>query len=142
MVKTNKGNIEANKIVIATHYPIINSPGYYFMKMHQERSYVIALENCNNVNGMYIDYDKKGYLFRNYKGLLLLGGINQRSGENETGGSYDELRKVAKELYPESKEKYHWNADELTWDCPCHGSRFDYKGRLINSPAVKDILDN
>ena len=34
------------------------------------------------------------------------------------------------------------NADELTWDCPCHGSRFDYKGRLIGSPATKDLIDN
>ena len=33
----------------------------------------------------------------------------------------------------------HWNADELTWDCPCHGSRFDYTGKLIESPANKDI---
>ena len=32
-----------------------------------------------------------------------------------------------------------WNADELSWDCPCHGSRFDYKGKLIGSPAVKDL---
>ena len=35
----------------------------------------------------------------------------------------------------------HWNADELTWDCPCHGSRFDYQGRLIDSPAVKNLTD-
>lgn len=33
----------------------------------------------------------------------------------------------------------HWNADELTWECPCHGSRFDYTGRLIQSPAIKDL---
>ena len=32
-----------------------------------------------------------------------------------------------------------WNADELSWDCPCHGSRFDYKGKLIDSPATKDL---
>ena len=35
-----------------------------------------------------------------------------------------------------------WNADELTWDCPCHGSRFDYKGRLIGSPATKDLVED
>ena len=33
----------------------------------------------------------------------------------------------------------HWNADELTWDCPCHGSRFTYEGRRLESPAIKNI---
>lgn len=32
-----------------------------------------------------------------------------------------------------------WNKNEKTWDCPCHGSRFDFKGRLITNPSVKDL---
>ena len=283
LVVTSGGNITANNIVVATHYPIMNAPGYYFMKMHQERSYVLALENTGEIDGMYIDLNKEGYSFRTYNNLLLLGGISHRTGENEEGGSYDELRKVAKNLYPKAKEKYYWsaqdcmtidgipyigryssetpniyvatgfnkwgmtssmvsamiisdmilekendfseifsprrfdlslsinniandlietaknfiaqkvsipsseiehiknghggiieyngekvgvyknkegkeffvstkcthlgcqlswNADELTWDCPCHGSRFDYKGRLIGSPATKDLVED
>ncbi|MBI6021223.1 FAD-dependent oxidoreductase [Clostridium perfringens] len=283
LVVTSGGNITANNIVVATHYPIMNAPGYYFMKMHQERSYVLALENTSEIDGMYIDLNKEGYSFRTYNNLLLLGGISHRTGENEEGGSYDELRKVAKKLYPKAKEKYYWsaqdcmtidgipyigryssetpniyvatgfnkwgmtssmvsamiisdmilekendfseifsprrfdlslsinniandlietaknfiaqkvsipsseiehiknghggiieyngekvgvykdkegkeffvstkcthlgcqlswNADELTWDCPCHGSRFDYKGRLIGSPATKDLVED
>lgn len=281
LVVTSGGNITAKNIVVATHYPIMNAPGYYFMKMHQERSYVLALENTSEIDGMYIDLNKEGYSFRTYNNLLLLGGISHRTGENEEGGSYDELRKVAKRLYPKAKEKYYWsaqdcmtidgipyigryssetpniyvatgfnkwgmtssmvsamiisdmilekendfseifsprrfdlslsinniandlietaknfiaqkvyipsseiehiknghggiieyngekvgvyknkdgkeffvstkcthlgcqlswNSDELTWDCPCHGSRFDYKGRLIGSPATKDLV--
>ncbi len=31
-----------------------------------------------------------------------------------------------------------WNPAEHSWDCPCHGSRFDKKGGLINSPAMRD----
>ncbi len=32
-----------------------------------------------------------------------------------------------------------WNADERTWDCPCHGSRFDAFGRLLHGPANSDL---
>ncbi|MBA3704529.1 MAG: FAD-dependent oxidoreductase, partial [Bacteroidetes bacterium] len=32
-----------------------------------------------------------------------------------------------------------WNMDEQSWDCPCHGSRFTYKGKVINGPANNDL---
>ncbi|MBQ9760779.1 MAG: FAD-dependent oxidoreductase [Clostridia bacterium] len=31
-----------------------------------------------------------------------------------------------------------YNAQEHSWDCPCHGSRFDEHGKLINNPATRD----
>ena len=32
-----------------------------------------------------------------------------------------------------------FNEAEKTWDCPCHGSRFDIKGNILEGPAVLPI---
>jgi len=32
-----------------------------------------------------------------------------------------------------------WNNLEKSWDCPCHGSRYDYNGKVITEPTVKDL---
>ena len=32
-----------------------------------------------------------------------------------------------------------WNSDEKTWDCPCHGSRYDRHGHVFNGPANTDL---
>ena len=32
-----------------------------------------------------------------------------------------------------------WNGAEQSWDCPCHGSRFDPRGKVVNGPANSDL---
>jgi Rieske Fe-S protein len=32
-----------------------------------------------------------------------------------------------------------WNAAESSWDCPCHGSRFDPEGKVLNGPAITPL---
>ncbi|MDD6276027.1 MAG: FAD-dependent oxidoreductase [Clostridia bacterium] len=233
---TGKFKIEAEKIIIATHFPFINKHGLYFLKMYQHRSYVLALENAEKINGMYVDEDEKGMSFRNYGDYLLVGGGGHQTGKK--GGNWRELREFLHIHYPDSKEIAHWatqdcmtldsvpyigkyseNTDNLfvatgfnkwgmtssmvsaivlsdlvrdkispygelfdpsrsilhpqlilnaftvignllyptvkrcphlgcalkwnpvehTWDCPCHGSRFEENGNLIDNPATGDM---
>ena len=234
---TDRGNISFQRIIFATHFPIDNKYGMYFIKMYQHRSYVIAYENAANVEGMYIDESKKGLSFRNYGDYLLLGGGSHHTGKK--GGNWQEIREYAKKYYPDAKEKYFWatqdcmtldgipyigkyskrlydcyvatgfnkwgmtssmvaarilsdmivgkdnpyapvfnpargilkpqlflnignatmnlltiskkrcphmgcalkwNETEHTWDCPCHGSRFDTNGKVLNNPSNGDII--
>ena len=111
-LRTENFRITAKHIVFATHYPFVNFPGYYFLRMHQERSYLLALENAPAVDGMYLSMDDNGYTLRNYKNLLLFGGANHRTGENTKGGKYDSLRAAAKKYFPGAKEVAHWSAQD------------------------------
>ncbi len=233
---TESAKIQAKKIIIATHFPFVNSHGSYFLKMYQDRSYVLGIQNAPQPNEMYVDEAQNGISFRNYKDLLLIGGGSHRTGKS--GGGYTELREFVKKYYPNSKEKYFWstqdcmtlddipyighyskntpnwfvatgfnkwgmtssmisakilsdivldkkndfseifspsrsilkpqlftnlgetiinfctptvkrcshlgcalkwNKHEHSWDCPCHGSRFNQDGKIIDNPAKKDI---
>ena len=64
--KTNHGEITYKKLIIATHFPMINKHGSYFLKLYQHRSYVIALKGAQTANGMYVDESDTGLSFRNY----------------------------------------------------------------------------
>lgn len=47
----------ADAVVFASHYPIMNTPGYYFARMHQERSYVLALKQAQPFEHLYLGVD-------------------------------------------------------------------------------------
>ncbi|MGN1340802.1 MAG: FAD-dependent oxidoreductase [Oscillospiraceae bacterium] len=107
---TDHGRIRAEKVIVATHFPFINKHGSYFLKLYQHRSYVIALENAQNVGGMYVDENRKGLSFRNYGKYLLLGGGAHRTGK--PGGNWNELRGFAAVHYPGAEERYFWAAQD------------------------------
>lgn len=110
-VVTANGSVRAKYIVFATHYPFVNAPGFYFMKMHQQRSYVIAYKNAMQLSGMYRDANEEGFSFRNWGGLLLLGGGSHRTGEND-GGKYEKLRHAAIDWFPQAEEAARWSAQD------------------------------
>lgn len=49
---------------------------------------------------------------------------------------------IIKLVCPHMKCNLVWNREEETWDCPCHGSRFDIDGNLLEGPAVKNLNKN
>ena len=235
-VRTDGGIIKADAVIIATHFPIINKHGGYFLKMYQQRSYVLALENAGKVEGMYLDNAENGLSLRMQGDLLLFGGGGHRTGKQ--GGGWAYLEEQARKYFPEGRiirrwatqdcmtldgipyigrysrgtENLYvatgfnkwgmtssmvsamllaaliqgkaspwasvfapdrtvlrpqlalnaiestvnlltptaprcphlgcalkWNAQEHSWDCPCHGSRFTEDGRLLDNPATGDL---
>lgn len=137
LIITDKGSVKAKSIVVATHYPFINVPGYYFFRLHQERYYLSALEGCNSaksarLDGMYLDADPDGYTFRNYKDYLLFGSGNHRTGEYKPIDAYKKIEDSARIWYPDAKVKYIWsNQDCMTPDS------IPYIGKYsVNTPNI------
>lgn len=107
---TDQARIHGRYIIFATHFPVVNVPGAYFVKLYQHRSYVVALENGQNVDGMFMDESKTGYSFRNYHNYLLIGGGAHKTGY---GGRGDlDLQELAKSAYPDKKIAYSWAAQD------------------------------
>ena len=48
-VRTPRGTVTAEKVIVATHFPMLNKHGGYFLKLYQQRSYVLALENAPRI---------------------------------------------------------------------------------------------
>lgn len=111
---TENGRVEAESIVLATHYPFINRPGYYFLRMHQERSYVLALENAQVLDGIYLGTGGGGFSFRNFGQYLLLGGGSHRAGEHPGKSSYTTLEDTANRLWPNCRIAARWSAQDCT----------------------------
>ena len=116
---SNNFNVKSKYVIIATHYPFINFPGFYFAKMYQSTSYIIAINPKKTLfNGMYISASNPIFSYRTakYKSkeLLLIGGGDHKTGEPcSYEDSYGLLEKEAKKYYPNCEILFRWN----TRDC-------------------------
>lgn len=113
--------ITCKYLVMASHYPIKNFPGMYFIKMYQDSSYAIGVELEKEIfDGIYISCDTPTTSFRNIiqnngKKLLIVGGSGHKTGDTNTDieSSYINLENYIKSIYPKAKIKYRW----MTEDC-------------------------
>lgn len=117
-VKTDSSIVKAKYVVLASHYPIKNSPGYYFLKMYQESSYIIGFTtNSPLFEGMYINTKSPICSLRtvpyNNTRLVLMGGSEHKTGEKiDLSDCYRNLENKAKELFPDANILYHWNTED------------------------------
>ena len=229
--------VRAERIIAASHFPLLQPWGMYFMKLYQQRSYVLALKGTGlpPLKGMYIGAAQGSLSFRGWRDTLILGGFGGRTGRS--GGGYDALRAQASKLFPACQVEaawaaqdcmsldgvpyigpysrhlpgvfvasgynkwgmtgamaaalaltgqmdreiakvfrpdrtmlrrqlfvngftsaknlltpgtprcthmgcaLKWNRQEHSWDCPCHGSRFERDGAVINDPAQSPLYE-
>lgn len=110
-VRCNKGSVTAEKIIVATHFPVINKHGAYWLKLYQHRSYVVAVKNAQDVKGMYLDEKENGLSFRNYEDYLLIGGGDHRTGQK--GEGYRVAEDFCKKNFPDAHTCYRF----ATQDC-------------------------
>lgn len=106
------GSVSANNIIVATHYPFINSLGFYFAKMHQEKSYAAAFENTPKFNEMYYCGEGKGYAFRPFDDKLIVSGNSHRTGENNGQDKLATLINDVKSYFPKARLIDSWCAQD------------------------------
>lgn len=109
-VIANGKKIHAKKVIVATHFPILNKHGAFFLKLYQHRSYVLALKDAPPVSAMYIDEKRDGLSFRDAGELLLLGGGAHRTGKR--GGGWQELENFANKRYTGATVETKWASQD------------------------------
>ena len=157
----NGCKIRAKYIVIATKYPIVNIPGFYFMKMYQSTSYAVAMQTKQRLlEGMYISSEEPTISIRTTKFgdeyLLIVVGFDHKTGAQiDLSNSYRYLEEVAKNLYPEGTIKYHWNTEDCItldkipyigkfskmWENAYVGAGFNKWGITTSQIAAEIITD-
>ena len=93
-----------------------------------------------NVASQYADWLTGGEVdsideIANDSGAVLRRGVSKIAVYRDGRGHAHELSAVC----PHLGCIVHWNAAEKSWDCPCHGSRFDKLGKVFNGPANSDM---
>lgn len=117
VIYANNNKIIADYVVLATRYPIINIPGYYFLKMYQSTSYAIVFDVKKKLfDGMYISYETPTVSFRTIKDgnrrLLLAVGYDYKTGTEELRDGYQRLEVIVRKMYPEAEVLYKWTAED------------------------------
>jgi glycine/D-amino acid oxidase-like deaminating enzyme/nitrite reductase/ring-hydroxylating ferredoxin subunit len=121
-VKTTDGyDVSSEHIIVASHFPFNDFDGFYFSKLHVERSYAIGVKSDRELEeGIYISADKPSRSLRyatmeNGEKLLIVGGENHPTGRSERGTMrhYEELSEFTQLHFGVKDILYRWSAQDL-----------------------------
>ncbi|MFN2601317.1 MAG: FAD-dependent oxidoreductase [Gemmatimonadaceae bacterium] len=95
-----------------------------------------------NVAGQYTDWATAGDVgsyddIKPGSGAVIRRGVRKIAVYRDDEGGIHERSAVCTHLYC----IVNWNSVERTWDCPCHGSRFDAYGQVVNGPAITPLAE-
>ncbi|MDD4658711.1 MAG: FAD-dependent oxidoreductase [Eubacteriales bacterium] len=119
-ISTDRGkNIRADKVVLATHFPIHDALGFYFARMYAERSYILGVRAEGKLpEGMFISAESSGHSLRTQAAeegeLLLVGGEHHKTGAGEEEPHYQKLIEFARSNFAVSDIPYRWSAQDYT----------------------------
>jgi glycine/D-amino acid oxidase-like deaminating enzyme/nitrite reductase/ring-hydroxylating ferredoxin subunit len=115
----DRGIVNAQDVIIATHLPILNE-GLFFAKTYPQRSYLLAarIDPDKAPDGMFISGDEDGYSIRTtpYEGgqLLLVGGMDHKVGSTtNTEEKFGDLEKYALHNFPIDKIDFRWSTQDM-----------------------------
>ena len=116
--RTAQGSVRAKAVAVCTNYPAFTLPGAYFLRLYQQRAYVLALRDAQPVGGILYGIGPGTYSLRSAGEAVFLGGESHRCGDAQTAsGCYERLRGAAKRLFPGAQEAAHWSAQDcMTMD--------------------------
>ncbi|MBS4534003.1 FAD-dependent oxidoreductase [Clostridium sp. D2Q-14] len=130
--------VKANKVIIASHYPMENFKGLYFSRIYQERAYIIGvLAKESFPEGIYINAESPTRSLRKQrykdKQMILIAGENHKTGQGKsTETYYNNLKKFAESIFTIEDIPYRWSAQDcITMD------EIPFIGRITsNNPYI------
>ncbi|MGE5496018.1 MAG: FAD-dependent oxidoreductase [Burkholderiales bacterium] len=119
IIHTESGDVSAKTVVFTTNYPLVDFPGLFFIKLHQERTYAVCT-NANRVDvaGMYINIHEPVNSIRMHYSdvnrLLLVGHGHRTAKEDEDDTSYEHLKDFLRADFKAAapEPSYMWSAQD------------------------------
>jgi glycine/D-amino acid oxidase-like deaminating enzyme/nitrite reductase/ring-hydroxylating ferredoxin subunit len=135
-VLTDAGTVAAERVVVATHYPLLDR-SLFFARLEPARSYCVAARVSGDApQGMSISAGSTTRSIRSYGDLVVVGGEGHHAGSRKaTAERYEALERFARHHWPVTEVPYRWSAqDPVSWDhLPVIGPYYPGSSRIFVS---------